>query len=96
MSKTLTEVCGKNFEPVVKTPKDLRDEITEQGKKKEVDPYFLSGAINFHEQVVDGRLSHIGEVRDDLPMLIGRKGMGLREWAGIHKDDLLRAHANKA
>jgi uncharacterized protein YbjT (DUF2867 family) len=90
ISKTLTEVCGKKFEAVPKTPKDYEREITENGTKKDIDPYFLS-AIEFNQQIVDGRLSFCAEERDDLPNLIGRKGMRLREWASIHKDDLLKA-----
>lgn len=90
MANIISEVCGKKFEAIAKSPKDFADEITEHGTKKDVDPYMLS-AIEFHEQIVDGRLSNVSEVKDDFPKLIGKKGMRLREWAELHKDDLLNA-----
>lgn len=92
MAKTISEVCGKKFEPVAKTPQEFADEITEHGARKDIDPYFLS-AIEFQQQIYDGRLKNVSEVRDDFPKLIGKNGMKLREWAGIHKDDLLKAHS---
>jgi len=33
-------------------------------------------------------MAYISEVRDDLPALIGRKGMTLKEWVKLHKDEL--------
>ena len=32
--------------------------------------------------------------RDDLPQLIGRKGMTLKEWAKLHKNELIKLGAN--
>ncbi|MCA6599394.1 MAG: hypothetical protein IM537_04075, partial [Pseudanabaena sp. M57BS1SP1A06MG] len=57
--------------------------------KPYIDPYFL-GVAECFKQIVDGRMSYISEVRDDLPQLIGRKGMPLKEWAKLHREELLK------
>ena len=51
--------------------------------KTYIDPYFF-GVEQFFKQLVDGRMAYISEVRNDLPKLIGRKGMTLKEWAQLH------------
>ena len=53
-----------------------------------IDPYFYGVADSF-TQIVDGRMAYIGDVRDDLPLLIGRKGIALEEWAALHKKELI-------
>jgi uncharacterized protein YbjT (DUF2867 family) len=57
--------------------------------KKYIDPYFI-GVEQCFKQLVDGRMAYISDVRDDLPLLIGRKGMLLKEWAQLHKNELSR------
>jgi hypothetical protein len=39
-------------------------------------------------------MTYVSEVRDDLPQLIGRKGMPLKEWAKLHKNELIKLGAN--
>ncbi|CCB86711.1 MULTISPECIES: NmrA family NAD(P)-binding protein [Parachlamydia] len=82
----LTEVTGKKFiadsQPPEQFIKDFSVNVTY------VDPYFI-GVQKFFEQVVDGRMAYIAEVRDDAPLLIGRKGTTLKEWAKLHKDELI-------
>jgi len=45
---------------------------------------------------VDGRMSYIGTVRDDMKLLFNRPGMTLREWATLHKAELIEAAVGKA
>ena len=52
-----------------------------------LDPYFR-GVEDCCTQIVDGRMAYIGSVRDDLPILIGRKGLTLKQWAELHKKEL--------
>ena len=60
--------------------------------EKNADPYFV-GVKEFCQQVVDGRMSYIGTVRDDMNLLFNRPGMTLREWAQLHKSELIAAAA---
>ncbi len=52
-----------------------------------LDPYFR-GVEDCCTQIVDGRMAYIGSVKDDLPTLIGRKGLTLKQWAELHKKEL--------
>jgi NAD(P)H dehydrogenase (quinone) len=56
------------------------------------DAYFTRGVVEFFRQIVDGRMAYVGDVRDDLPKLIGRTGMTLKDWAQLHKDDLVQSY----
>jgi NAD(P)H dehydrogenase (quinone) len=56
------------------------------------DVYFTKGAVEFFRQVVDGRMAYVGDVRDDLPKLIGRSGMTFKDWAQLHQDDLVKSY----
>lgn len=79
MTNILTEVTGKEFLPDLQTPEQF---LKDQGN--DLDPYINSVAESFR-QVEDGRMSYIGTVQDDLPILLGRKGMRFRQWAQLHK-----------
>ena len=52
------------------------------------DVYWTKGVVEYFTQVVDGKMEHMSQVRDDFPKLIGRSGTELREWAALHKSDL--------
>jgi NAD(P)H dehydrogenase (quinone) len=56
--------------------------------EQRADPYFL-GVKAFCQQVIDGRMAYIGNVRDDMKLLFNRPGMTLREWATLHKTELI-------
>jgi hypothetical protein len=55
-------------------------------ERSKLDPYFF-GVEDCFKQIVDGRMSYIGDVRDDLPMLIGRRGTSIKDWANLHKSE---------
>lgn len=81
-----TAVTGKTFRADAFTPEQFLKDFNPTGSS--LDPYFV-GVSEFFKQVVDGRMAYISEVRDDLPSLVGRKGMTLKEWAELHKEELL-------
>ena len=56
---------------------------------KTIDPYFFSAAETY-EQIEDGRMSYIGDVKDDIQILLHRKGLSLTQWAQNHKSELLK------
>ncbi len=88
VAQVLSEALGQKFTADAQTPEQfIKDFVAD---KTNIDPYFLGVAESF-KQLVDGRMSYLSEVRDDLPLLIGRKGMSLKEWAKLHKNDLLKA-----
>jgi NAD(P)H dehydrogenase (quinone) len=86
LAQIFSEATGKPFTADARSPEEFMKDIIE--KKKTTDPYFLGVAESF-KQIVDGRMSYIADVRDDLPQLIGRKGMTAKEWASLHKEELL-------
>jgi uncharacterized protein YbjT (DUF2867 family) len=88
VAKVFSEVTGKTFAADALPPKQFLKDFRE-AVGDNIDPYYLGVAESF-KQIVDGRMSYITDVRDDLPSLMGRKGMTLKEWAKLHKDELLR------
>ena len=87
MPDVLSEVSGQKFVADARPPEQFLKDIGVDNKN--IDPYFI-GVEECFKQVVDGRMAYISEVRDDLPKLIGRKGMTLKEWAKLHKDELIK------
>jgi hypothetical protein len=41
-------------------------------------------------------MSYLADVRDDLPSLIGRKGMTLKEWTKLHKEEISQLYRIRA
>lgn len=81
----LSEVTGKTFIAEALGPDHFLKDFKASGNA--LDTYF-EGVAEFYKQVVDGRMAYISDVRDDLPILTGRKGMTLREWVKLHKNEL--------
>ena len=87
VAKVFSEVTEKVFIADALPPEQF---LVDFGKDvKCIDPYFV-GVAEGCKQIVDGRMAYIADVRDDLPKLIGRKGLNLKSWAKLHKDELLR------
>lgn len=86
VAQRFTEATGQKFSADARAPEQF---IIDMGvDRKTIDPYFFGVEESF-KQVVDGRMGYISEVRDDLPQLIGRKGMTVKDWAALHKEELL-------
>lgn len=81
-----THVAGKKFVAEAKSPADFIPDLG--GDRLKLDPYFF-GVEDSFRQIVDGRMSYIADVRDDLPQLIGRKGLSFKQWAELNKERLL-------
>jgi uncharacterized protein YbjT (DUF2867 family) len=86
IAEIFSKVTGKTFIADALSPEQFLKDLKTTGSN--IDPYFYGVADSFI-QVVDGRMAYIGDVRDDLPLLIGRKGITLEEWAVLHKKELL-------
>ncbi len=80
------EVTGKSLIADDRAPGQFLKDIAPDGNN--IDPYFRGVADSF-EQIYDGRMAYIGTVRDDVPVLLGRPGMSIRQWATLHKDELI-------
>lgn len=52
------------------------------------DPHFAWHQL-VEAYIKESGMAYIGEARDDLPELIGRRGLSVREWAELHKNELL-------
>jgi NAD(P)H dehydrogenase (quinone) len=88
------EAAAKIIGDVIKFPlqtPSLGPDDMAQGMKMLgiTDIYFTKGAVEFFRQVLDGRIANVGDVRDDFPKLIGRTGTTLKDWAELHKEDLV-------
>jgi NAD(P)H dehydrogenase (quinone) len=86
VAKIISEVCGLSLLAPVLGPDDLVADLKKAGT---TDPFFTKGLVEFFRQVVDGRMSYIAEVKDDVPKLLGRPGMKLRDWAQLNKKALI-------
>ena len=88
VTQIISEVAVHKF---VADPQPPEQFLKDLGADKTfLDPYFMGVSESF-KQVVDGRMGYLSDVRDDLPQLIGRKGMSLKEWAVLHKEELIKA-----
>ena len=87
MAQVFSEVTGRKWIEEARAPEQFIEDMGVD--RKTIDPYFF-GVEEFCKQIVDGRMSYISDVRDDLPQLIGRKGMTVKEWATLHKEELLQ------
>jgi NAD(P)H dehydrogenase (quinone) len=86
IADVISDVTGRRFKADVQSSGQF---ITDMGvDRRTLDPYFLA-VEQFYEQLNDGRLSYFGDVRDDLPLLVGRPGTSIRDWVTRHRDDLL-------
>lgn len=83
IAQIFSAVTGKKFTADALPPEQFLKDV------KNSDPYF-TGVAECFKQVVDGRMAYLGDVRDDLPRLIGRKGTTLKEWAQMHKEELIQ------
>lgn len=83
----LSSVTGKKFVDDAQPPEQFLKDLS--ADKTCIDPFFI-GLEQLFQQVVDGRMAYMSEVRDDLPQLMGRKGMTLREWAELHQGELVQ------
>jgi NAD(P)H dehydrogenase (quinone) len=94
IAKTLSEVAGHPIEPDPRKPEQVFEDMGIDPRN--ADPYFI-GVKEFCQQVVDGRMSYIGTVRDDMKLLFNRPGLSLRDWAKLHKEELIEgAIGNRA
>ena len=86
VARILSEVAGH---PIKADPRQPGQVFEDFGMDEQrADPYFL-GVKEFCRQVIDGRMAYIGNVRDDMKLLFNRPGMTLREWATLHKTELI-------
>lgn len=87
MAKIITEITRVQVTAEIQSPDQFLRDISDN--PKEIDLYF-HGVAEFFRQMQDGRMSYIGEVRDDMPLLTGRKGMPFRNWIDLHKEEILQ------
>ncbi len=86
IAEVISDVTGRHFAPDVQSSAQFIEDMG--GDRRVLDAYFL-GVEQFYVQLNDGRLAFFGDVRDDVPLLLGRAGTSIREWVTRHRDDLL-------
>lgn len=92
VTKIVSEVCELPLQAPLLGPDELARDLQKAGM---TDVYFTKGVVEFFRQVLDGRLPYIGEVRDDVPKLLSRPGMKVREWAKLNKTAVREKHQQK-
>jgi NAD(P)H dehydrogenase (quinone) len=88
VAQILSEVSGQQIKSDPRQPSQVFDDIGVS--EQQADPYFI-GVKEFCQQVSDGRMAYIADVRDDMKILFNRPGMTLREWAKLHKAEVINA-----
>jgi NAD(P)H dehydrogenase (quinone) len=89
LATVLSEVLGQKITCDVRYPRDM-EALIKSGTRK-IEDWYAKSSIEFCTQLSDGRLGYFGTVRDDMPYLLGRSGTTFREWAEMHKAELLQA-----
>jgi len=87
VAETLTAATGHKFTAEVRDIEELVKDFAQPGSAFE--PAYSKGALEFMQQVEDGRMEYIGSVKDDTKNLLGREPWMLREWAELHANELL-------
>lgn len=86
IANILSDIVGTK---VIASPRSADLFIPDMGgDPKTIDPYFFSVAESCR-QIEDGRMSYIGNVKDDVQTLLNRPGLSLRQWAMMHKEALV-------
>lgn len=83
--KAFNDATGKKLVADDKAPSQFLKDFFPDGNN--IDAYFRGVSDSFF-QILDGRMAYVGTVRDDVPTLLGRPGMSIRQWAELHKEEL--------
>jgi uncharacterized protein YbjT (DUF2867 family) len=94
IAATLSEITGRRIGFNPQGPEEFKALISSLGTQ--VEPWYAEGGVDFMRQVSDGRMSYIGTIRDDIPYVLGRRGVTFREWAHAHKDELIKLASTDA
>lgn len=79
IAKILSDVTGFMCEADPQPPHHFLEALPPP-----IDPYLYS-VVEMFTQVNDGRIGYIADVHDDLPVIVGRKGITMRQWAEQQK-----------
>src|SRR4029077_9117619 len=77
MAKIITERTHVEVKPEIRSPEQFLKSISDN--PKEIDLYFY-GVAEFFRQILDDRMSYISDVKDDMPLLTGHKGIPFKKW----------------
>ena len=86
----LSEVTGRDIKRDLQGADDFEAVFT-SSSDIQVESWYAKGGVEFLRQVVDGRMGNIGSVRDDVPNILGRPALTLREWATQHREEFIAA-----
>jgi NAD(P)H dehydrogenase (quinone) len=88
VASVLSEVLATPISCDARLPGEFEALFTSGSLK--IESWYAKGAVEFCVQVVDGRMGYIGNVRDDIPHLLGRPARTLRQWSVENKEALLK------
>ncbi len=89
VASILSDVTGRNIRCDLQGADGFEARFT--SSDIEVESWYAKGAVEFARQVIDGRMGNIGSVRDDVPNILGRPAVSVREWAMQHREELIAA-----
>lgn len=87
VAHVLSETLDRKITCDTKQPAEF--EALFQAGALNVESWYAKGAVEFCVQVVDGRMGYIGNVRDEVPYILGRPATTFKEWAIENKEQLL-------
>ena len=85
----MSKVTGRDIRSDFQGPDDFKEHIT--STDIHVESWYAEGGVEFLRQVSDGQMGYIGSVRDDVPYILGRPALTLKQWATEHRDALIAA-----
>lgn len=88
LAKMLSDVLGRTITCDVRHPRDV-EAVIKSGTRG-IEDWYARSSIEFCTQLSDGRMGYIGTVRDDVPYLLGRPATSFRDWAKMHRAELLK------
>jgi len=87
MADVLSVVLDRNVRCDVRSPEEFEALFT--SGSIDVETWYAKGAVDFCVQIADGRMGYIGNVKDEIPYLLGRPAITLREWAAENREQLI-------
>jgi uncharacterized protein YbjT (DUF2867 family) len=86
MAEILSEVTGRSINCKMTGANDAKALFSSL-----MEPWYANSCVELMRQLSDGRMASHSSIRNDVPYIIARAALTLREWAKQHRDQLITA-----
>ncbi|MEJ2881018.1 NmrA family NAD(P)-binding protein [Pedobacter sp. GR22-6] len=90
IAQLMSEVTGLEIKCEEKGVEEFK-QLIEAWIAKGADSWYASANIDFVKQMLDGRMSYMSMVQNDIPYILGRQAKTVREFLAENKDVLISA-----